>query len=207
MNLTTAPDGDIWLTQLNSAHQVWRFSPHSATFQPFALPDPVSRPEFLTSDTKGNIWIADVGGRIVRIDREGAISVFPVRGGPADRVGFGITAGPDGNIWFTGFHDVISRMTPTGQITEYSVPSAVAHVGQPLIVGITTGADGDLWFTNLAAQTIGRITPKGKITEYPIKAPGAVPAFLAAGADGNIWFTTHSTIGRITTGAAPSGKN
>jgi virginiamycin B lyase len=204
LGLTTTPNGDIWITQEASSGHLWRFSPRSATFQRVALPQSVSRADYITSDSRGNIWVSDLGGRIVRVDRKDEISDFPVAGGINNRVGFGLTAGADGNIWFTGFHDVISRMTPTGQITEYSVPSVVGHAGQPLITGITTGADGNLWFANLAAQTIGRITPRGKITEYPI--PGHVPWFLAAGPDGNVWFTTHNSIGRITTGAAPTAK-
>jgi virginiamycin B lyase len=206
LNLTTAPNGDIWMTQEFSSPQLWRFRTGTGTFERVQLPDAIERPDAITSDGKGNIWVADMGGRIVRIDRQGNVAVYPVPGSPFDSVGFGITAGPNGNTWFTGFTDVIGRATPSGHITQYSVPSASNDAGRPRIVGITAGADGNLWFANLAAQTIGRITPKGKITEYPIEPQGQLPSFLTAGADGNIWFTTFDSIGRITTGAGSSPR-
>ncbi|MGB7587935.1 MAG: hypothetical protein WBM00_04425, partial [Solirubrobacterales bacterium] len=58
---------------------------------------------------------------------------------------FGITAGPDGNVWFTEnwpeAHK-IGRITPDGQITEFSLSSAAN------LDSITTGPDGNLWFTD-----------------------------------------------------------
>src|SRR5947199_7864073 len=72
-----------------------------------------------------------------------------------------ITAGPDGNVWFTdsnGNH--IGRVTPAGVITEFSVPTSSS-----LPVGICMGPDGNLWFTEAHGHKIGRITPAGVITE------------------------------------------
>ena len=50
---------------------------------------------------------------------------LPTRGGSA----LGITAGPDGNFWFTeitggGSLDKVGRITPTGAITEFNVPKS-----------------------------------------------------------------------------------
>src|SRR5689334_17234101 len=50
----------------------------------------------------------------------------------------GITAGPDGNIWFTEkIGDKIGRITPQGTVTEFSLPTA-----NSLPSGITAGSDG-----------------------------------------------------------------
>ena len=71
-----------------------------------------------------------------------------------------ITAGPDGNLWFTEpFNDKIGRITPTGVITEF-VLSAPA---QPR--DIVAGADGNLWFTEYIAGILARITPDGVVTK------------------------------------------
>jgi hypothetical protein len=65
----------------------------------------------------------------------------------------GITAGPDGNIWFTEAHaNKIGRITPAGIITEFTVPTANSGPR-----GITAGPDGNIWFTESFSNTIGQI--------------------------------------------------
>ena len=65
----------------------------------------------------------------------------------------GITAGPDGNLWFTEFNgNKIGRITPAGVITEFPIPSAG---GTPF--GITAGPDGNLWFTEYFGNKIGQV--------------------------------------------------
>src|SRR6266545_3148295 len=54
-----------------------------------------------------------------------------------------ITAGPDGNLWFTEFGaNQIGRITLTGEITEIALPTGDANPHT-----ITAGPDGNLWFT------------------------------------------------------------
>ena len=66
----------------------------------------------------------------------------------------GITAGPDGNLWFAeSAGNKIGRITPTGAVTEFSLPASSG------LTGITAGPDGNLWFTESDGNTIGRITP------------------------------------------------
>src|SRR5882757_874692 len=76
----------------------------------------------------------------------------------------GITAGPDGNLWFTEQRDRIGRITPLGVVTEFSA-GITAFAGPD---GITAGPDGNLWFTEGYIDRIGRITPLGVITEFSI---------------------------------------
>jgi len=107
----------------------------------------------------------------------------------------GITAGPDGNVWFVEERgDRIGRLSPTGTLTEFpiSVPGSFAR-------DIATGSDGNLWFTELTGR-IGRITPSGVVTESTIPLRPAEPISIAAGSDGNLWFTdNYDRIGRLTT--------
>ena len=66
----------------------------------------------------------------------------------------GITAGPDGNLWFTNLHGAsIGRITPSGTISNFTDPS----ISFP--AWIASGPDGGLWFTSDGYNTIGRITP------------------------------------------------
>ncbi len=111
-------------------------------------------------------------------------------------VPFGITAGPDGALWFTeSVGNRIGRITTAGVISEYS--SGLSANSNPS--GIAAGPDGALWFTE-AANRIGRITTGGVITEYSLTwGPSSA---ITAGPDGALWFTESSSnrIGRITTG-------
>ena len=127
-----------------------------------------------------------------------AIAEFPVP--PPTSEPYGITAGPDGNLWFTeGTSSQIGRITPTGQVTEFS--AGITPDGSP--TGITAGPDGNLWFTEEDPSQVGRITPTGQVTEFAAGiTPGSDPYGITAGPDGILWFAEEGNgIGRIT----PSG--
>ena len=109
----------------------------------------------------------------------------------------GITAGPDGAIWFTeNGQSKIGRSTINGSITEYTLP---ASPNGTYPAGITTGPDGALWFA--AGSNIGRITPTGNIILYPETGGGGAAYYITKGPDGALWFidTEVDIIGRITT--------
>ena len=79
-----------------------------------------------------------------------------------------ITAGPDGNLWFTEpGASRIGRITPRGVVTEFSA----GITANALPFGITAGPDGNLWFTESSGIQIGRITT-GTV--------GAPPVFVRA---------------------------
>jgi virginiamycin B lyase len=66
----------------------------------------------------------------------------------------GITAGPDGALWFTegNYNDKIGRITPQGKVTEFAIPTSGSFAA-----GITTGPDGAIWFTEDEGNQIGRV--------------------------------------------------
>jgi streptogramin lyase len=142
--------------------------------------------------------------KIGMLTTDGTFAEFDVSPGTSPT---GITAGPDGNLWFTeygiGGHagswtgNGIGKITPLGIVTEYPLPNSVRGPWD-----ITAGSDGNLWFTGYAYR-IGRITILGLINIFELTDPYAIPRGIAAGPDGNIWFTENggSRIGRITPGA------
>jgi RHS repeat-associated protein len=122
----------------------------------------------------------------------------------------GIITGSDKNLWFTKFtssESKIGKITTSGTITEYTLPSA----SQP--EGITSGPDKNLWFTDEATSKVGKITTSGTVTEYALPA-GSQPREITSGSDENLWFSEEGTskIGKITTAgkiteyALPSGS-
>ncbi|HMH53428.1 MAG TPA: hypothetical protein VK548_24555 [Candidatus Acidoferrum sp.] len=124
-------------------------------------------------------------------------SLFSVTPPPGlERFPHGVTAGPDGNVWFTEmFGNRIGRLTPAGVLTEFALPAASS-----VPVNITSGPDGNLWFTERDGNRIGRITPAGVITEFPLPSANSGPLGITRGPDGNLWFTEGdgNRIGRIT---------
>lgn len=110
---------------------------------------------------------------------------------------YGITAGPDGNLWFCDEGtNSIDKTTPAGVTTQFSLGSTKIYPAR-----IVSGPDGNLWFTAILGNSIGKITTQGVLTLYPLPNSGSEPIGLAAGADGALWFAERgsSKIGRITT--------
>jgi serine/threonine protein kinase len=99
-----------------------------------------------------------------------------------------ITAGPDGNLWFTESFvaNKIGRITPGGSVTEFTVPTPLSGLDR-----ITAGPDGNLWFTEYDGNRIGRITPSGSITEFAVPTSRSAPFWITTGPDSNLWFTEN----------------
>jgi streptogramin lyase len=101
-------------------------------------------------------------------------------------VPFGITAGPDGNLWFTELNGAkIATINPTTHvITEFAMPSTSSEPA-----GIAVGPDGKLWFTDPGTNQIGVIDPTSHaVSEFAIPTPNSRPTGITSGA-GGIWFT------------------
>lgn len=146
----------------------------------------------LAADAAGNVWFRDFYylDRIARITPAGEVIVFTVQS--AGQFTGHITAGPDGNIWYTKhMTGKIVRITPTGEFTEFPLP--IDFPGS-----ITTGPDSNLWFTG--DHRIGRMTLAGEVTLFTPPTPDSSPDSITQGPDGNLWFVEIAAgkIGRIT---------
>jgi hypothetical protein len=124
------------------------------------------------------------------------ITEFPIP--TASSAPLEITAGPDGNVWFTEINgNNIGRITPLGAVSEFPI---LTSGSAPFL--ITAGPDGNLWFTENSANQIGRITIAGVITEFAIPTAASGPMGITTGPDGNLWFTEGSgdKIGKVSIG-------
>ena len=136
----------------------------------YTLPPGSGSLDAIAAGPDGNMWFTESGsslreehgpgdtgaGKIGRITPTGIITEYPLLT-PFTTLG-GITAGPDGNMWFTEtFHSgvvavpplggAIGRITPTGTVTEYPLPTAGSSPR-----GIAAGPDGNMWFTDGSGQ-------------------------------------------------------
>ncbi len=123
-----------------------------------------------------------------------------------------ITAGPDGNVWFSvgGGHGSIGRIDSSGQVTLFS--SGLTSTPTSSAGTITAGPDGNVWFTEHPSGgddngAIGWISPSGTISETTAGlGAGLAPTGITAGGEGNLWITdsggTGTTIVRLTPAGA-----
>jgi streptogramin lyase len=180
--ITTGPDGNLWFTD-PAAGQVGRITPAGQVteFTPAGGGNPAG--SSITAGADGNVWFAagPYSPAVSRITPDGQITTYYVGSGLA-LVG-GLTAGPDGNVWFTesilNGGEKVGFLTPTGQVTAFSIPSkgVFGSTGS-----ITTGPDGNLWFTH--DGTLATITPTGVLRDHVVDNVGGA---LTTGPDGNLW--------------------
>ena len=174
--ITVGPDKALWFTDDLG---VGRMSTRGAG----AIFKACFRPSGIAVGSDGALWFTcppppmlamrevAPGNWIGRITTGGGVRIYR-KPGIKDPVG--ITAGPDGALWFTN-SDSIGRITTKGAVTIYRKP------GINYASGITAGPDGALWFTDTGSNTIGRITIKGAVTFYsggkatPTPAPTPPP--------------------------------
>jgi virginiamycin B lyase len=133
-----------------------------------------------------------------------AIQEFPI---PAGSHPGGITAGPDGALWFVAEGtNRIHRMTTAGVLDPpagFPVDITGTDTTKNALDQITTGPDGALWFTQPRDNQIARIpTAGGPITEFPLTIAGSAPDAITVGPDNNLWFTAPgiNQVGRMDLG-------
>ncbi|HYM07726.1 MAG TPA: LamG-like jellyroll fold domain-containing protein [Terriglobales bacterium] len=208
----TAPSfstgGNVWFTDSNN-NAVGAINSSGANTA-VQVPTVTSAPFSITAGPDGNLWFTEScnsnttcndtsSNSIGRMTPSGTFTDFPTATGFSSPVG--ITAGPDGNLWFTESSsgaNSIGRISPSGTMTEFPIPTSSS-----VPEGITAGPDGNVWFTEYTGNKIGVITPAGTISEYTVTTGGSRPYGIATGPDGNLWFTESAgnKIGVIT----PSG--
>ena len=193
--ITTGPDGNVWFTEPIKG-KIGRLDPLTGITTEFAIPGG-GFPLRITAGPDGNLWFADNGTSSVgRVTPLGAITEFAIpnqdpnasahAGDPNYSYGVnpGITAGSDGNLWFSeeagvcnppiicgATFDEIGRITPSGTVLA-GYPIATSSNVQSL----TAGVDGNVWFAegnasdaqgNFASgMQVGRLTPSGELTEF-----------------------------------------
>ena len=163
VQITKGPDGNLWFTERN-AGKVARVTT-SGVITEFPFPDAEFMPIGIAAGSDGNVWITGAGrhvfggGKVARMTTSGVLTESSIP--PDTYASFEpappglITAGPDGNLWFTVGLD-LDRVTPAGVISQYKVSA--------YLEGIAAGPDGNIWFTerDLTQQSkaiVGRLVP------------------------------------------------
>lgn len=186
----------VWVVLLTGSSIVL-----AQSFTEYLIPTPLSGPESITVGPDGNLWFTENNSnQIGRITPAGDITEFPIpltpEGNPignhADHnYPVGITAGPDGNLWFTeSATEGIGKITPGGAITQFSISVAGFAPGAPWPIDISAGPDGNLWFVS----PIGQISTSGVISLFQ---SSTLPTAITAGSDSSFWLTFFGSAGPL----------
>jgi virginiamycin B lyase len=181
------PPGSAWLLAYASVsgkpwgYEVVRVAPDGSQ-RAFPFPhrprkQPLSNPYEITLGPDGNLWYT-IFEHVGRMTPTGHQTLFPA----GDM--HGISVGADGNLWAADrLGEAIDRVTPTGQMTTFSLKSGSQPV-EP--VGLALGADRCVYFTDIWSGGIGKITVKGAVSTFALP-PYTHAVQLALGPDGKIW--------------------
>jgi streptogramin lyase len=188
--MAAGPNGNAWFEDVGSGN----LAQITPTGQVIPVPTPLPVGDFVFGPD-GNIWFSGdfTSGEnyIGEMTPSGTLlHDYPIASSAAPHISptttLYLTIGPDGNIWYTEpfiTSDVIGRLTPSGQITEFSIPFDAGW--------ITTGPDSNLWFTAAETNAVGRITPAGAVTIFTNPAPTPLRyQGIIAGPNGNLWMST-----------------
>jgi streptogramin lyase len=193
-----AADGNLWLTGGAQRSGIVRVSPSGAVTEFSAGLDPASTLfSPLVAGPEGTFWFTirgQIGGAtaklgIGRVSPNGEILEHDncLHRGPPFTGPEKIVAGPEGNLWFTsvttrsfpniGTAPAIGRITPFGQITEFSA----GLEAEPKM--ILAGPDGRIWFagnsgTGIERLGVGNATPNTFVVERARRASSSGVARL-----------------------------
>jgi virginiamycin B lyase len=191
-HLANGTNGEVWMTSDLTGNFVARLSKSGTLLKVVPVP---GRPDAITRGPDGAMWttLRDVG-RVARVTREGAVSLFTVPLAPGSEPRK-IVTGPDGALWMTLFRaSAVARLTTAGQWSIFK--TGLTPGGEQL--GLAS-AGGALWLTEPRADRIVRMTTAGVGTGFAVSNASG-PEDIAPGLGGDLWFTEDDgdRIGRIT---------
>lgn len=141
-DLTVGGDHDIWYAGLDDG-TIGRMAA-DGTAVSFLQP-PGSKPEDLVWGPDGALWFLDTGRNAIgRVAHDGTTRRYPLPG-PVTAYS-ALVVGTDGNLW-CGLGHQIDRITPSGVITSYAIPTLDADV-----TSIVSTPDHHIWFVE---STVG----------------------------------------------------
>src|SRR5262245_30673556 len=139
-DIVAGGDGNLWFVLQSNAG--WQLGKITTAGQVSLITPGEGYIGEIAAGSDQNIWYVLNGNEIARFTPGGDTSTFEID----DVRGVnGITAGPDGNIWFTGYgatwQAVVGKITPAGEATTYSASA----LEQGYINDIGAGPDGNLY--------------------------------------------------------------
>ena len=205
--------GNIWFANGTEGSPT-KFDPETGKF--FRYPRPKDFPfsgDFITLDTKGNVWSPDREGAFKLDPQTGKYTNFSLRPGKAN---YDIAADNEERVWISqpGGNDMELVDSRTGKIEQVDLKPVVSqdyevtakdrelsaslgltpNTATPLEKGPRRSAadrDGDLiWVCEFFADRIAKIDARSKkVTEYPLPHRFSQPYSATVAKDHTVWIT------------------
>jgi streptogramin lyase len=207
--IVVGPDKNLWLgDEANGLLLV--VNTHGSVLATYALPSGAV-PTALTVGGDGNVWVADDGlAAIHRVTTAGAITSFST-GLPSGQTVLGITAAPDGNLYFTAPPQATTSTAQVGRVTTSGAITMLGLLGSTAApYNLTTDTNGNVWFRDdtTGQNAVGRIvTSTASVTEYtlsgitspnvPDDGGGNVTGGIVYGPDSNLWLGGNGAIYKV----------
>jgi len=182
----TAADGSAWVTD-SGLNSIVRVDPTTSDVRTFPLPSSRRGANLNTAvfDPSGRLWFTGQGGIYGRLDpATGALDVFDA---PKGRGPYGITAAPNGEIWFASlagsFVGRVDRTAGAATVQEPPTPGQGAR-------RVWSDGQGRIWVSEWNAGQLGVFDPAaGTWREW--RLPGPNPMAYAVFADdlGIVWLS------------------
>jgi virginiamycin B lyase len=180
------PDGAPWITD-GGLNAILRVDPKTDDVKVFPLPKdrPGANLNTATFDRSGVLWFTGQSGIYGRLDpKRGQVEVFDA---PKGRGPYGITAAPDGTVYFASLAgSYVGRIDPA---------SGHASVIEPPTPGqgarrVWSDSKGNIWVTEWNVGQVARYTPSSK-SWREWRLPGEKPGAYAVYVDDHdkVWLT------------------
>ncbi len=140
--------------------------------------------EGLTLGARRAVLVADVGrpGRVRQTTGDiPALTIYPAP------VGWGVTSGPDGNVWFTApGSDSVGRMTPSGGVSLFPLPTSTRGPATSSPVPTATCGSPSGGRSDRSDQSVD-----GRGNRVPATRGDPFRQSIIAGRGGLLWFTAQ----------------
>ncbi len=199
--ITSGPDGNLWFTE--GVQTIGRITTAGVTTE-FPLPPPLAtapnNPTGIVAGPDGNIWFSDAGASAIGVMSTSgnllATYATPTGNSNPDL----IINGPGGDMWFAdeaaaggASTNYIARITLSGAITEFQIPTPLGYYGGGTVGGLVAGQNGNTWFTEKLASKIGQVTPSGTFTEIEYATGTYRFQRMTSTPDGSLWVAEAAT--------------
>ena len=209
MNLTNGPDGNVWFVgQTDKAGPITTVIGSITTSGVVTQYTESGQGGEIITGPDHRLWFTEQSTSIGAATTSGTISIYSAAALDNGVLGvqtFGLTIGPDQNVWVTDSdnNQIIKFSTQGSILGSYPLSGfALGIPGRGAPLGIADGPDGALWIaqdisTSQTTPQIVRLTTAGAITFFTISQR---PYQIIAGQDGNLWYSESfgNGIARIT---------